>query len=159
MAAAVAGAAHAAFSLYWAVGGDWLTATLGERVLAVLVGKHWLLFPIGLIKAGFAVLPLLWLARARPVRRLPRLVGWSGAVVLVLWGGVNTVIGNLVLSGLIRSASNYDRPGVIGHAWLWDPLFLIWGVALTTGLIATRHRPAAEDRAGEASGRKSTDQR
>ncbi len=31
---------------------------------------------------------------------------------------------------------------MIGHAYLWDPLFLAWGVALAIGLFASRGRDA-----------------
>ena len=67
----------------------------------------------------------------------PRGCRWVGAAVLIVWGGLNTVVGNLVLTGVIRPGSGYDRAGMIGHAWLWDPLFLAWGIALVMGLVAT----------------------
>jgi hypothetical protein len=72
-------------------------------------------------------------------RRL-RVVSWAGAVLLILWGGVNTVTGNLVLSGIVEPDGGYDRDGMVGHAWLWDPLFLVWGAALAVGLWRTRRR-------------------
>lgn len=50
-------------------------------------------------------------------------------------------MGNLVLAGVIRPESGFDRAGMIGHAYLWDPLFLAWGAALALGLIASRGRP------------------
>lgn len=137
---AVVGVVHGLFSLYWAVGGDWLMDTLGDRIVDVFAGRRWLMLPVTVIKVGFAVLPLVLLVRGWPVRRLSRLVCWLGAVVLVLWGGMNTVTGNLVLSGLIPAAAGYDRLGMVGHAWLWDPLFLIWGLAVMTGLVASRDR-------------------
>lgn len=140
--AAVVGVVHGLFSLYWAIGGDWLINTLGDRIVDVFAGRRWLLFPVTVIKIGFAMVPLALLVRDWPLRRLSRLVCWLGAVVLVLWGGMNTVTGNLVLSGLIRPTAGYDRPGMVGHAWLWDPLFLIWGLAVMTGLVATRDRIA-----------------
>lgn len=133
----IAGVVHGLFSLYWAVGGNWLTITISDQ-LAAFAGRRWLLFPVGVIKVGFALLPLMLLVRGWPVRQLSRLVCWLGAAVLVLWGGVNTVTGNLVLTGLIHPAGGYDRPGMVGHAWLWDPLFLIWGSALTIALMSTR---------------------
>ena len=65
------------------------------------------------------------------------------ATVLIFWGGINTVVGNLVLGGAIEPSGGYDRPGMIGHAWLWDPLFLIWGTALAVGLAGSRQPTAA----------------
>lgn len=135
---AVVGVVHGLFSLYWAFGGDWLISTLGDRIVDVFAGRRWLLFPVTVIKVGFAMLPLVLLARGWPLRRLSRLVCWLGTVGFVLWGGINTVTGNLVLSGLLRPAAGYDRPGMVGHAWLWDPLFLIWGITVTIGLLSTR---------------------
>jgi hypothetical protein len=41
------------------------------------------------------------------------------ATVLIFWGGINTVVGNLVLGGAIASSGGYDLPGMIGHEWLW----------------------------------------
>lgn len=46
------------------------------------------------------------------------------ATVLIFWGGINTVVGNLVLGGAIESSGGYDRPGMIGHEWLWGRVVL-----------------------------------
>ena len=58
--------------------------------------------------------------------------------MLVAWGGLNTVVGNLVLAGAIVPDGGFDRPGMVGHAFLWDPLFLAWGLALAVGLWGSR---------------------
>jgi hypothetical protein len=50
---------------------------------------------------------------------------------------VNTVVAALVLTGAIRPGG-YDRDAVTGHALLWDPLFLAWGVFLSAGLALMR---------------------
>ncbi|MGI8459476.1 MAG: hypothetical protein ACR2LI_15380 [Propionibacteriaceae bacterium] len=55
-----------------------------------------------------------------------------------MWGGLNTVTGNLVLAGVVHSAGGYDRDAMVGHAWLWDPLFLAWGIAVAVTLLLTR---------------------
>lgn len=81
---------------------------------------------------------------------------WLGAALLLAWGGVNTVVGNLVLGGVITSTDGFDQAGMIGHAYLWDPLFLAWGIALVGGLITSRgahvhqHRVRLEVRATRA---------
>lgn len=137
LTSSAAGMLHGLFSLYWAAGGDWLTDTVRDQ-LAAFVGRRWLLFPVAVIKTGFALLPLMLLVRTRAMRRLTRLVCWFEAVVLMLWGGLNTVTGNLVLTGLIHPAGGYNRTGMIGHAWLWDPLFLVWGIGVMIGLMSTR---------------------
>lgn len=142
--AALAGTVHAFFSLYWAIGGDWLLETLGERIVTTFADMRWVLVPVGLIKLVAALAPLWLDRRGWPLRPLTRGLAWLGGAVLVVWGGLNTVVGQLVLAGAIRPDGGYDRPGMIGHAWLWDPLFLVWGLALLVYLAATRRRRGRE---------------
>lgn len=100
-------------------------------------GHRWLLIPVAIVKAGFAALPLEhW--RIGRLGVWGRRVCWLGASAMILWGGVNTVVGNLVLGGAIRPDGGYDRAGMIGYAWLWDPLFLILGLALALGITGLR---------------------
>lgn len=136
--AGVMGTIHAGFSLYWAVGGTWLLWSLGSGLLETFKGREWVLIPVGVIKLVAAASPLVLSRWDWPARQLTRTACWLGAVVLILWGGLNTVIGNLVLTGIIQPESGYDRPGMVGHAWLWEPLFLAWGIALVIGLAVTR---------------------
>lgn len=141
--AAVAGVVHGLFSVYWGVGGTWLVETLGTDLVELWEEQGVLLIPVGLLKIAAAVIPLLlqtpqdgWLPGL--LRRIIRGISWAGSALLIVWGGVNTVTGNLVLSGLVEPDGGYDREGMIGHAWLWDPLFLVWGVALAAGLWLSR---------------------
>lgn len=134
------GSLHAGFSLYWASGGTWLAWSLGSSLQESFQGREWLLVPIGLLKLLAGLAPIALARKGWPARRLTRAGCWLGAWVLIAWGGLNTVVGNLVLSGVIRPESGYDRPGMIGHAYLWDPLFLAWGTALALGLLASRTR-------------------
>ncbi len=60
--------------------------------------------------------------------------------LLVLYGGINTGVSNAVLAGWIVPAGGYDSPAMAGHAWLWDPLFLLWGLALGGYLALSRGR-------------------
>lgn len=136
--AAIAGVVHGLFSLYWAAGGNWLMSTLGSGLNEAFDGKRWLLYPVAAVKIAGAVLPLLWTLRGWPTPRFWYWLCWLGAAALIVWGGINTVTGNLVLSGLVDPSGGYDRDGMIGHAWLWDPLFLLWGVTLALGLHAAR---------------------
>lgn len=136
--AGVLGAVHAAVSFYWAAGGEFLVWSVGTDLVTSFRGREWLLAPIGAAKLAGAVGPLLLARAGWPFRRFTRLVCWFGALLLLGWGGLNTVVANLVLMGVIRPESGFDRAGMIGHAYLWDPLFLAWGVALTLGLIASR---------------------
>lgn len=134
----VTGTVHGLVSLYWATGGGLLTSTISGQ-LAAIDDARWLLFPVAAIKTGFALLPLVLLTRrCCRLRRTVRVLCWFGTAVLLLWGGTTTIIGNLVLAGFVHPASGYDRAAMIGHAWLWDPLFLLWGAALLIGLVSGR---------------------
>lgn len=150
--AAACGTVHALFSFYWAAGGTFLVASLGSRLVESFRGLEWLLAPVGLVKLVAAVAPLWWASRGWPLRRLTYAACWLGAAVLIVWGGANTVVGNLVLTGVIRPQGGYDRPGMIGHAYLWDPLFVAWGLALTLGLIRCRSGEQGGDPTDTASG-------
>lgn len=136
MLAAVVGSLHAASSLYWSLGGDWLLNTLGARIVSAVEPFRWVLLPIGLAKLIAAWVPLTQLTQ----RKRARWVMYLGAACLVLWGGINTVIGQLVLWGIVVPDGGYDREGMIGHAYLWDPLFLVWGISLWVGLATIRAR-------------------
>lgn len=138
--AGVLGAVHAGVSFYWAAGGQFLAWSVGTDLVTSFQGREWLLAPIGLAKLAGAVGPLLLARAGWPLRRFTRLTCWFGALVLLVWGGLNTLVANLILTGVIRPTSGFDRAGMIGHAYLWDPLFLAWGVALTLGLLASRGR-------------------
>lgn len=140
MAAAVVGAVHAAFSIYWSMGGTWLLWSLGSSLQATFQGWEWVLAPVGVVKITAAVAPILLARRGWPARAVTRSACWLAALVLITWGGLNTIVGNLVLASVIHPQSGYDRSGMIGHAFLWDPLFLGWGAALAAGMIASRRR-------------------
>ena len=138
--AAVVGSVHAGFSFYWGLGGDWLVPTLGQRIVQAFAGLEWLLLPVGLTKLAAAWSPWLAARAGWPARRLSRGVCWLAAGVLLVWGGLNTIVGNLVLAGAIVPEGGFDRTGMIGHAFLWDPLFAVWGLALAVALARRRGR-------------------
>ncbi len=140
VAASALGVIHAAFSLYWAAGGTLLVWSLGSDLVESFRGREWLLAPIGAVKLIAAVGPLVLARSGWPAGRVTRSACWLGALLLTIWGGLNTAVGNVVLAGVIRPESGFDQPGMIGHAYLWDPLFLAWGAALAIGLIASRGR-------------------
>lgn len=136
--ACAVGLTHAAFSLYWALGGSWLVETLGATMLSALGDRRWLLIPVVVVKTAVAVGPLVALRLGWWRRRPVLLLAAAAALVLIVWGGLNTVVGNLVLAGVIEPAGGFDRAAMVGHAWLWDPLFLTWGLALAGALAAQR---------------------
>lgn len=141
--AACAGIVHAGFSLYWASGGIWLLDTLGQWAERAGTNGGLLtsiaLTAIGMLKLGAALAPVLAECRNGPrPPRWYRILAWTGATGLIFYGGANTVIAVLVLNGVIRPDGGYDRAAMVGHATLWDPLFLMWGLLLSTGLVLTR---------------------
>ncbi len=68
----------------------------------------------------------------RPLHQLDR----SG--FLVVYGSVYASLSTAVLTGVITVPGQVDRPGMLGHAALWDPLFAVWGATLVVGLWLTR---------------------
>lgn len=147
LAAGVAGAIHAAFSLYWAIGGSWLLDTVGAGAVELRQAHPrsagTLLVVVGVVKAAGAVLPVVveWRSRAW-FRRIVRTFSWIGGSLLFVYGSVYATVSAAVLTGAITVSGPIDRRGMLGHAVLWDPLFAIWGATLAVGLWLTRTRVA-----------------
>ncbi|WP_120004849.1 DUF3995 domain-containing protein [Nesterenkonia muleiensis] len=139
--AAILGTLHAASSIYWAFGGQWLLETVGQwAVEATQNGSFWTfagLFVIGVLKLGAAWIPLLAQNGRIPGRRFWRLISWVGGPGLILYGGANSAAGIGVLAGWIGSDVP-DRDALFGHAFIWGPHFALWGLALTTALAISR---------------------
>jgi hypothetical protein len=57
---------------------------------------------------------------------------------MVVYGGVSSGVSSAVLAGWIHSKSGYNHDAMVGHAYLWDPLFFLWGCALVGSLALTR---------------------
>jgi hypothetical protein len=49
------------------------------------------------------------------------------AVVLVLYGGVLTLIGLLLQAEIVHASAHANHKSLRWHAFLWDPWFLVWG--------------------------------
>ena len=155
-AACVLGVIHAAFSLYWALGGRWLLATVGRFAVQTSdeapLQAGLLLAGTALLKAAAAVIPLTAAYGRFPFPGLIRILSWIGGAGLVVYGGANTVAAAAVLAGWIPAAADADLEGLKGHAWLWDPLFLAWGAALLAYLFISR-AAAQPVRGGPSHGR------
>ncbi|GGH50973.1 hypothetical protein GCM10010921_30110 [Microbacterium album] len=141
--AAVVGTVHGAWSLYWAFGGRALLDTVGQWAVQAVDDEPALAFAVllgvGILKLLAAWIPLLSERGHLPGRPLWRLVAWVGGPALVLYGLLNAAVAGAVLLGWTGTPAD-DRPGLIGHALIWDPMFAVWGAALTLGLVATRNR-------------------
>ncbi|PPG43400.1 DUF3995 domain-containing protein [Pseudoclavibacter sp. RFBA6] len=142
LVAAAIGLVHAAFSAYWAFGGTWLLSTIGA--IAVEFSRReplesgLMLGAVALVKALAALIPVAVDAQRMPWPRAWRVICWVGGPGIVLYGLVNSVVSSAVLLGILVPEGGYDRDAMVGHALLWDPLFLSWGLALTGWLWLTR---------------------
>lgn len=142
--AAGCGLIHAAFSAYWAFGGQWLANTVGQWALdwyrsqpATAMAA---LLVISAVKGVVAIGPVVNEHRPLPGYRWWRALCWLGGAVLLLYGLANAVGAWLVLTGAVSSTASSDRPALIGHAVLWDPLFALWGAFLLAGMVSSRGR-------------------
>ncbi len=138
------GGLHALASLYWGLGGRWLLETIGQGAIELRDEGQWWVFLMLLLVASVKVAGVLVpIANARgllPRPRLWRVLSWLGAVGLIVYGGTNTLLAHLALTG--RFGEVDDRQAMVGHAYLWDPLFLAWGLSLAAALILDRRNPA-----------------
>jgi uncharacterized protein DUF3995 len=146
--AGVVGGIHAAFSLFWAAGGDWLLDTVGEGAVRLQktnpIGTAALLLTVGAVKLAGAALPLVVeLVPGAPFRRVIRFLSWIGGCFLIVYGTAYALLSASVLNGWITVSGAVDERGLSGHAYLWDPLFAVWGAALVVGTWLTRRRPPA----------------
>jgi len=153
--AALVGAVHAGFSLYWAVGGRWLLATVGQWALdlstkAPLAAGVTLGLVVAVKLLG-ATIPVGVAYGRVPWPRLWRGISWGGGLLLVAYGGINTIVALAVLAGAIRPEGGYDAGAMMGHAYLWDPLFFLWGTTLVLSLWLSRSTVGAARR-GSRSG-------
>jgi hypothetical protein len=144
------GLTHAAFSFYWALGGRWLLDTVGQAAVdaahSLPIGAGATLGIAGLMKAAGAVVPLLAVTGRVWRPALWRAVALAGGVLLVVYGGTYMAASWAVLLGWIAVPGGYDRTAHMGHAVLWDPLFVLWGLLLVAGLWL--HRRASRSASG-----------
>ena len=144
-AAFVVGMLFAAVSVYWALGGMWLLATVDrsieEQARAGNKGLILAAWAAAILKVSAAVLPLLALRRfSRPVwNRSAWLLAWLSAAILSFYGLVQTAVSQAVLVGFIDMSSAADHRALAWHTYLWDPWFLIWGLLVTAALLRSRH--------------------
>ena len=145
-AAAILAFAYALVSLYWAAGGHALIGTVGGYVqqFADRGGAGPLLAALAAAVAKVAG-GLIALALVRPrkqaVRRRWLLIVSAGAsALLVAYGGLNVLLGALVLSGAIHPGGSVDWTALRWHVGVWDLWFLAWGIFLTLATIGYARR-------------------
>ena len=147
--AGVVGMLHAAASLYWALGGQWLLATVGRWAVDLSAEAPFAagiaLGLIALLKLLAATIPIGVVYGKVPGARSWRAVSRAGGLLLVAYGGLNTAVSAAVLAGLIRPEGGYDPEAMRGHAYLWDPLFFTWGTALVLSLWLSRDSSGSAD--------------
>lgn len=150
----------AAVSSYWVAGGTALLDTVGGSLEAIARTRTPAAIALGLTtvaaKLAAAALALaLW--RTRPGRWRQRLVvvpAGLAASVLVLWGGLNVLVGGAVLAGALDPGGPVDRWALTWHVALWDLWFVVWGVALAIAIRRTRsHEVTSDTRIRTALGR------
>jgi hypothetical protein len=144
-AACACGLAYAAISLYWALGGSWLLATVGASLAGTSsAAVKFAVWAAVALKAIAAFLPLVAIgALRRPPQgweRWLRRLTWLEALILTAYGLVLTATGLLVQSGVIAPPGHVDHRALRWHAYLWDPWFLVWGLLVTTTLVQSRRR-------------------
>lgn len=144
--AAVLGVVHAGFSLFWALGGTWLLGTVGQWAVQLLqdspVAAGIGLGAVAVVKVLAALIPVGVEYGRVPGRLFWRGVSWVGGVGLVVYGGVSSGVSSAVLAGWIHSEGGYNHDSMVGHAYLWDPVFFLWGCALVGSLSLARKRSA-----------------
>jgi len=152
--AALLGLGSAAVSAYWALGGDGLLDTVGgeieewgRRRTASVAVVLWLVVAL---KAGVALAaPVLAGPPGRfpgwMTGRLPRTLGWIAGIVLLGYGGALTAVGLLVQVGVMHASQDSDQRALAWHAYVWDPWFALWGLALVTSLWFSRPGAAGRE--------------
>ncbi len=63
-------------------------------------------------------------------------------LVVVVYGGLNVLLGAFVLSGVIHPAGAVDRTALRWHVGVWDLWFLVWGILLALGTAGYWRRTA-----------------
>jgi Protein of unknown function (DUF3995) len=135
--------ASAAVSLYWTLGGTALLDALGGTYERLARDRSMAALALGIgvvlikVAGGLAALALVRPRGAGFGRRLLLVPIVVGSLILVLYGGVEVLAGGLVLADVITPSGPVDEHALRWHVFMWDPWFLVWGVAL--GIAAWRY--------------------
>lgn len=137
------GMVFAMVSAYWGLGGTWLVDTVaGALTQGGGAARGYLLASqmAAVLKVVAAVLPLVVAYRlAAPRWRRPlRVLAWTEAGVLILYGLVLTGTGLLVQADVLHASVDADHRALAWHTYLWDPWFLLWGAIVAVSLTRGR---------------------
>ncbi len=148
----VLGAAYAALSAYWGLGGTALGATVGgaveHQVRSGSAGGLAIIWAAAVVKLVAAVLPLaaVGLIGSSAARRWTRSLSWIEAATLTVYGLVLTAVGLLVQANVVHASPHADHRALAWHAFLWDPWFLAWGTLITIAMVASKPRAIKAER-------------
>ena len=148
--------AHAAASAYWAFGGTWLLATVGQWAIDLRddapAEARIALAAIAIVKLAVASVCVASVFGMLRPKQAWRAVSWAAGVALAAYGALNIAVSGAVLAGMIRPEGGYDAAAMKGHAFLWDPLFFVWGAALIAALWLSRGQSRSRARTDRISG-------
>lgn len=131
------------------VGGS--LARLGRQANAGVLAAVWGAAALKLIAAVLPVVAVRGL-RDRRWDRLAWRLAWVAAGVLIAYGAVLTGAGLLVQAGVIHTGAHPDWRALDGHAYLWDPWFLVWGLLIAAALVPAGRRRRARAASAATSG-------
>jgi hypothetical protein len=135
------GAAAAAFSFavvstYWGLGGVWGIDTLGGDLATrarardpVILALNWAAAVLKLAGGVLALALVQSWGRRLPNRPLI-MTARAGAVLLIIYGTVQTASVLLVRLGVVRLADPVEPDVILWRLLLWEPWFLVWGLLL-----------------------------
>ena len=124
----IAGSVHALFSLYWGLGGEAGLITVGSWVFTLSaqfgIWINIVLLIIGVFKFLATIVPL---TLTNHFDKKIYIISTIGSIFLMIYGGLNMIIGILKMCKIIESHNYFTT---FGQAFVWDPLFLLWGIGL-----------------------------
>ncbi len=138
-AAGVCALMHAAPSLYWATGGRAFVWTIGDWAANLATAQPLLvsvaLVVVAAVKVLGGAIPILNSYGFLPGQRIWQKLILVGGAFLTLYGGANTLFGGLALLGWFGPLTVSGEHALMGHVFLWDPIFLAWGICLVVGTV------------------------
>ena len=132
----ITGSLHSLATFYWSFGGNIGLATVGYWTIEFKqnYGMKFLivLLFVGILKLAATWIPIILIFKEN---KLINIISYTGGTFLIVYGGMNTISGWLKLLGVI---SIDFKLSIIGQSFIWDPLFLLWGMGLLIFLNSKR---------------------